>query len=383
MKIGIDGNEANVERRVGSNQYAFELLHALYDLPEAKKHEWIIYLRDTPLPDMPKETSWWKYKVFGPKRLWTQFALPFALFFGERPEVFFTPGHYRPRWSPIPTVVSIMDLGYLRMPSQFTRRDLYQLTSWTAHSIKKAEHLIAISESTKRDIIMYYKIPRSKITVTYPGYDKVRYQVSGIKYQEIEKIKKRYGIKNDYILFLSTLKPSKNVEGLIEAFGLLGNWDTRKKTPSNPVTQQPSDLQLVIAGKKGWLYESIFEKVKQLVLEDNVIFTDFVPDEDVPPLMSGAKVFVLPSFWEGFGIPVVEAMAVGTPVVVSTVGSLPEVVGDAGILVNPDDPGDIARGIKEALKNHDALSKKGLARAKNFDWRKTAKKTLSVLEKVA
>ncbi len=381
MIIGIDGNEANVERRVGSNQYAFELLHALHDLKEAQKHQWMIYLRDTPLPDMPQKTSWWKYKVFGPKRLWTQFALPFALFFGKRPDVFFTPGHYRPRLSPVPTVVSIMDLGYLRYPEQFTRRDLYQLTSWTAHSIKKADHIIAISESTKRDIIRYYKIPRSKITVTYPGYDKSKFEIRISKF-ETNKIKTKYKIQNDYILFLSTLKPSKNVESLLEAFRLLGHWDTGSNKPSIPATQQPSDLKLVIAGKKGWLYESIFEKVKQLALEDNVIFTDFVPDDDVPHLLAGARVFVLPSFWEGFGIPVVEAMAVGTPVVVSTVGSLPEVVGDTGILVNPDDPRDIARGIKEALKNHDALSKKGLERTKLFDWQKTAKQTLEVLERV-
>ncbi|MEK7092232.1 MAG: glycosyltransferase family 1 protein, partial [Patescibacteria group bacterium] len=382
MIIGVDGNEANVERRVGSNQYAFELLHALYNLPEAKKHEWMIYLRDTPLPDMPKEISWWKYKVFGPKRLWTQFALPLSLFFAEpRPEVFFTPGHYRPRWSPIPTVVSIMDLGYLRYPDQFTRRDLYQLTSWTAHSIKKSDHVIAISESTKRDIIRYYKIPRSKITVTYPGYDKNKFknQISKIK---IREVKKKYNIKDDYILFLSTLKPSKNIEGLLTAFSLITNHPAEGEARHG----RQSLITLVIAGKKGWLYESIFKKVKELDLEDKrslplrdkVVFTDFIPDDDVPLLMAGALVFVLPSFWEGFGIPVVEAMAVGTPVVVSTVGSLPEVVGDAGILVNPDDPGDIARGIKEALKNYDALSKKGLERTKLFDWQKAAQQTLEV-----
>ena len=370
MIIGIDGNEANVKRRVGSNQYAFELLHALHDLPQSKKHEWVIYLRKPPIAGLPRGTEGWKYKVFGPRFFWTQFALPLSLFFGKRPDVFFTPGHYRPRWSPVPTVISIMDLGYLKFPEQFTKKDLLQLTRWTAHSIKEADHIIAISESTKKDIMSYYKIPAEKITVTYPGYDSKNFQFShseGINLSnfQINKVKEKYGIKGSYILFLGTLKPSKNIEGLLEAFGLLGN------------------LSLVVAGKKGWLYESIFKKVQELGLEEKVIFTDFVPDEDVPALLAGAKVFVLPSFWEGFGIPVVEAMAIGTPVVASNVGSLPEVVGEAGVLVDPGDPKDIVRGIKEALENHDSLAQKGLARAKLFDWPKTANLTLRLLERVA
>lgn len=383
MIIGIDGNEANVKQRVGSNQYAFELLHALYNLPEAKTHKWVIYLRSNPLPDLLKTTLWWNYKVFGPKKFWTQAALPLSLLLGKRPDVFFSPGHYRPRWSSIPTVVSIMDLGYLRIPAQFTKKDLLQLTRWTAYSIKKSDHILAISRSTKRDIMKYYKVPSGKITVTYPGYDKSKFKIKNISKAwpfglklKIIRIKKKYGIKSDYILFLSTLKPSKNIEGLIEAYALLANDSEFRRMNANGIS-------LVVTGKKGWMYESIFQKVKELGLDNKVVFTDFVPEEDVTGLMAGAKVFVLPSFWEGFGIPVVEAMATGVPVVASNIGSLPEIVGNSGILVDPNDPKDIARGIKEALENRDELVKKGLARAKLFSWQKTAKQTLEVLEKIA
>jgi hypothetical protein len=126
MIIGIDGNEANIVKRVGSNQYAFELLHALKDLKSGDT--FIIYLREQPLADLPKADSDWQYKVFGPKKFWTQWRLPIELYFGNpRPQVFFTPGHYAPRWSPIPTIISIMDLGYLKFPKQFTKKDLYQL----------------------------------------------------------------------------------------------------------------------------------------------------------------------------------------------------------------------------------------------------------------
>jgi glycosyltransferase involved in cell wall biosynthesis len=186
---------------------------------------------------------------------------------------------------------------------------------------------------------------------------------------QIKKVKEKYNISGDYILFLSTLKPSKNIEGLLEAFKILG------------ISPPAGGLELVIAGKKGWMYEAIFEKVKKLNLEQKVIFTDFVAEDEVPGLMAGAKVFVMPSFWEGFGIPILEAMATGVPTVVSNVGSLPEVVGEAGIVVDPYSPEDIARGIKEALDKKDLLVKKGLEQVKKFSWVKCARNTLEVLEK--
>lgn len=370
MIIGIDGNEANVMRRVGANQYAYDLLHALRDLPEAKKHDWVIYLRNKPLFDMPQIASWWKYKVFGPKYFWTQFALPFSLLNKKnRPNLFFSPGHYRPRWSPIPTVVAIMDLGYLQFPEQFTQKDLLQLTSWTARSIKKADHIIAISQVTKNDIVKFYNIAPKRITVTYPGYDKKRYH----KYQNYQKyqrqLQKKYNIPQDYILFLGTLKPSKNIEGLLEAFSLITNYY--------------SLITLVIAGKKGWLYERIFQKAKELRLEDKVVFTDYVDEEDKPLLLSGAQALVSPSFWEGFGIHLVEAMACGCPVVAGNVGSVPEVMGKAGVLVDPGNIDDIAQGIQKIISNRDIYIKRGFNQVKKFDWKETAEKTLEVLENIA
>jgi len=143
-----------------------------------------------------------------------------------------------------------------------------------------------------------------------------------------------------------------------------------------------SPITLVISGKKGWLYQSVFDKVKELGLTKKVVFTGFVDEEDVPDLMGGAKVFTLPSFWEGFGIPAVNAMACGVPVVVSNAGSLPEVVGEAGVMVDPYKPEEIARGIKEAIEDRDELVRKGLEQAKKFSWEKCAQETLKVLEKV-
>jgi glycosyltransferase involved in cell wall biosynthesis len=379
MKIALIGYEANIKNRVGSNQYAFELMKALYELDQ--KNQYTIFLPTPPLPDLPPARKNWQYKIVGPRKFWNFCGLPLALFRQKpQPEVVFNPGHYCPLFFPSPLVVSIMDLGYLRHPEHFTSKIYWKLKIWTALSMKRAKHLLTISQSTKNDIIKYYQIDSKKITVAYPGYDKNKFKIQKAK-GKIEEVKKKYKIKGNYILFLSTLKPSKNIEGLLAAYKIL----ITKKASETGMSQYPH-VQLVIAGKKGWLFAKIFAKVKALGLKNKVIFTDFVEEEEVPLLMSGAKVFVLPSFWEGFGIPVVEAMACGTPVVVSKVGSLPEIVDDMGVIVDPYDPNDIARGISEVLhydtaQYHSQMTK-GIERAKKFSWEECARKTIKVLEKV-
>lgn len=368
MRIGIDGNEANIANRVGVNQYAAQLLKALYKLPEARKHEWVVYLKDEPLNHLPKAREDWKYKVLPGGGFWVlRKLMPHLWFSKERPDVFFTPSHYTPPLLPIPMVMSVMDLGYLRFPEQFRKYDFYQLKYWGQWSMRLAKKILAISESTKKEIIDHYPWVSGKVVVTYPGYDRERYDPRKIKDSLVQGIKNKYGIKKDYILFLSTLKPSKNLEGLLEAFRML-----------------QKDIDLVIVGKKGWLYQSIFEKVKSLDLEKRVIFTDFIPEEDKPPLIKGAILLASPSFWEGFGMHVVEAMALGVPVVVSNVGSLPEIAGSAGIVVDPNDPKEIASGLGQVVsmpKNqYNNLARRCGAMVEKFDWQKTAGETLKVLE---
>ena len=366
MKIGLDGNEANIEYRVGSGKYVYELIK---QFSQNKKYEFEVFLKQNPLSDFPKESKNFKYKVFGPKFLWTQFALPMHLIFGKRPDLFFSMSHYGPRFSPAAYVITIFDLSYLHYPELFRKNDLYQLTNWTKHSIKGAKHIFAISKSTKGDIIKNYGVDPSKITVTYIGYDKNLFKPQ--PKEKIQKVKKKYKVSGDYIIFVGTLQPRKNIEGLLKAFSNLKS--------------DIGNLKLVIVGCKGWLYDSIFEKVKSLRLEAKVIFTGYVTDSDLPALISGAKAYVLPSLWEGFGIPVIEAQACGVPVVVSNISSLPEILADSGILVDPQKTDSIAEGIKKALneKMRTDLVKKGFENIKRFSWEKCAKETLQVLEKVA
>lgn len=370
MLIGIDGNEANVENRVGVNVYAFELLRSIWQLQKewSNKHNLIVYLKNPPLSDMPAETKSFKYNVIPGKGLWIITKLMPTLFRGTtRPHVFFTPSHYVPPFTPMPHICSIMDLGYLEFSEQFRKMDYWQLKLWSAWSILVSKAVIAISDSTKQDIVRHYPFATGKVHVTHLGYDEKRFNTK-INKEDVRRVMQKYTIVGDYILFLSTLKPSKNVEGLLKAFASIS-----------------ANYKLVIAGKKGWLYSSIFELVKKLKLEDRVIFTDYVSEKDKGPLISGAKVFILPSFWEGFGLDALNAMACGIPVVVSNIGSLPEVVGNAGILVDPYDLESITDGINKVLSmskiEYNNLVAKGLSQVKNFSWEKTARQTLEVLFK--
>ena len=175
MIIGIDGNEANIRNRVGVGRYAYELLWQFYKVQSSKLKvkSFNIYLKDKPLDNLPKETEWWKYKIVGPRKLWTQVGFLINLFFDKpQPDVFFTPSHYAPRFCPCPSVISVMDLSYLKYPELFKPNDLWQLKNWTEYSVKKAQKILTISNSSKNDIIKYYGIREDKVSVTYPGFNK-------------------------------------------------------------------------------------------------------------------------------------------------------------------------------------------------------------------
>lgn len=379
MIIGIDGNEANQKNRVGVGQFAFNVINSLEKID--KKNNYWIYLKELPNSNFPKERDNWRYLVFGPKKFWTQFALPLKLYSQfKKPDVFYSPSHYAPRFSPVRTVISIMDLWHHYHPEQFAKKDLYQLLNWERYSVRNAGRIVTISESTKKDIVKFYKYPEEKITVAYPGLDE-RYKDIKILRYKVKKIEEKFKICGDYILYLGTLQPKKNLVNLIQALNILISKEFREAN----ISQYP-DILLVIAGKKGWLFEEIFQKVKELKLEDKVVFTDFVDEAEKPYLIAGARCFVLPSFYEGFGIPVVEAMSSGVPVAISNTSSLPEVGGSAAFYFNPEKPIEIAEAIAKVLKLSTAelnqVIKRGRSQAEKFTWEKCAGRVLGTLEEL-
>jgi len=366
MIIGIDANEANQKNRVGIGQYAFHILTNIEKLD--KKNKYIIYLKNKPKKDLPKQRSNWSYKIIGPSKLWTRLALPLSLYLSKsKPDVFLSLSHYSPLFSPCPTIPSIMDLGYLNYPHQFTKKDLHQLTGWTTQSIKKASHIITISEFTKNEIVKTYKIDPTKITIAPPAANPPQ------KIIDPQKTLSKFKITSPYFLYLGTLKPNKNIPFLIKAFA------TFLKHQSTRVPE----YQLVIAGKKGWLFDDIFSTVKKLKIENKVIFTDFVSESEKWPLYHTARAVVIPSLYEGFGMPALEALTCGTPVIASNTTSLPEVIGDSGILINPHEQTQLITALKQMTdpKTRKKISDKSLTRSKQFSWQKSAQTIIDLFQK--
>jgi len=367
MIIGIDGNEANIENKVGIGEYAYELLCQFHAIAAVKKDlKFRIYLKTNPRMEMPVPTENWRYQIVGPKKFWTQIGLPLKLFLeAKKPDVFFSPSHYAPRFSPIPTAISIMDLSYIHFPELFTKHDLYQLVNWTKYSAKQARKIFTISNFSRDDIIKTYRKSPEDVVTTYLGFKPAL--ASDSKSLNMEELGKKFGITKPYILFVGTLQPRKNIAKLIEAFSLLKNKDT----------------QLVIVGKKGWLWEEILAAPEKFSVSERVKFLDFVRNEDLPSLYKNALCFVLPSLYEGFGLPVLEAMKFGCPTVISDVSSLPEVGGDAALYVDPQSVDDIAEKLMLVINDEGLRIKmieKGYNQVKKFSWEKTAKETLKVLE---
>jgi glycosyltransferase involved in cell wall biosynthesis len=324
---------------------------------------------------MPPETKHWEYRVSGPTKLWTFIGLPIALVRDTpRADVVFSPTHYIPRFISIPRVMSIMDLSYLYFPELFRPRDLHQLTSWTKYSVSRAKVVLTISQYSKNDIIKRYGKSELSVSVTYPGL--TMQPTPSVLHTSVD-IYKKYSISKQFILAVGTIQPRKNYERLIEAFSLFLAKD--KKTFA--------ETELVIIGKKGWLYESILQAPKKIGIESKVKFLDFVPDDELSLFYKQAICFALPSLYEGFGLPVIEAMANSCPVVVSTVSSLPEIAGDAGVYVNPENIESIAEGLCTAVKERDQKSGKsriqnGNVQLSKFSWEKAAMQTLRILEDV-
>lgn len=241
---------------------------------------------------------------------------------------------------------------------------------WMPFTYRFADHLIAVSEHTKKDAIKVLKIPATKITVIHEAADaKYRHiQEKGV----LEQVRKKYQLGLDpFILHVGTLEPRKNLLLLVRAFAL--------------AKEKIGPTKLVITGKKGWYYEGIFKLVNELKLQNEVIFTGYVEDDDIPPLYNAADLFAFPSLYEGFGLPPLEAMACGTPVISSNTSSMPEVVGEAGILLAPENEAIWAKVLADLINDppkRQAMRQAGLERAKLFSWEKCAKETAAVYEKV-
>jgi glycosyltransferase involved in cell wall biosynthesis len=278
-----------------------------------------------------------------------------------------------PPFVPCPLIVSIHDLSFEHLPQTFKRRSRMQLRLTVRRSARRAARILSLSESGRQDIIETYGIPPERVT-TIPLAAPAHF-VPVTDENELQRVRDTYGITGDYILSVGSIQPRKNLARLVAAYARLRDERSGVKLP-----------KLVLVGKKAWLYGETLRAIEQSGAGNQILVTDYVSATDLPALYSGALCFVYPSYFEGFGLPPLEAMKCGSPVMVGNRTSLPEVVGDAALLVNPFDEADILSALKSLIDNsnlRDRLRVKGLKRANQFSWHDTARRTLEVYKQVA
>lgn len=301
------------------------------------------------------------------RRVWNRVHINYNKLFNSHDELYHFFNFIVPPKITGKVITTIHDMTYILYPETMDEKNLKRITDDIDYSVNRADKIITVSESSKNDIIKYLKVPSSKIEIVYNGVDYDRFNKD---YSNDEKraVKNKYSLPEKYMLYMGTLEPRKNIESIVKAYSVF------KKNYN-------SKIKLVIAGKKGWLFESIFQLMERLNLEDEVIFTDYVDEEDKPIIYQMSSLFVFPSIYEGFGIPVLEAMAASVPVITSNVSSLPEVAGDAAILVSPKDIDAIAENMNKILTDNrlrESLINKGHIQAKKFTWEASAEKLYKI-----
>lgn len=378
MKLFVEGSSVLAERS-GIGQFTKRLVEAYHkEFPETQIRLFGFKFLSRPfVPPIPVDSTF-GYRLIRwlPGRVYTGlfkrgFKIPMDVLIGAtHKDVVLFPNFVRwPLLFNKRSISVIHDLSFILYGQYSSGPNRDYMLKYVPQTIKNSDHLITISENSKRDIIKHFNVSEEKISIVNPFIDTNEFKK--VEARALTKTKKRLSLPDDYILFVSSIEPRKNVIGVLEAYEQLPE-RLRKKHP------------LVIAGGKGWLNEPIHEKADQLVSQGyNIIRTGYVSDGDLPAIYSGAKLFVFPSFYEGFGIPPLEAMACGVPVITSNNSSLTEVVDDAAITIDATDTKQLVSAIKKVLTNTElsrTLTKKGYIRSKFYNPARSAKQLNKVLE---
>jgi len=374
MKIGIDARTMGYYPGMG--RYCSSIIEALAKMDKVNKY--IVYV--TKRPDMPsiQNPNFIKIVVeIPPLSLGTLFRFSKVLA-RDKLDIFFAPFYISPWTVPCRMVLTVHDMMDRSFPDIFAHHPFpvssllkvfYRIVTW--RSIKNASCIIAVSEFTKQEILRYHSIPGDKIVTIHEGVNNKFKQVT--EADILYKIKTKYNLPSEYVLFLGTTKYYKNIHRLLEGF-------------AHHIKNKPKgEMQLVIAGMRNVLQSDLMRMAEYLGISERISFVGAIEEDDLAALYSGAKVFILPSLYEGFGLPALEAMACGTPVIVSNVSSLPEIVGNAAFFVNPYDAIDIYRALDMVLSNpalQQNLRQLGLEHVKKFSWDTAVKKTLDIFEEI-
>lgn len=369
MHIAIDAH--SVGAKLGGNEtYATNLIEALAEIDQSNRYT--LYVTK---PEAIERFAnrWANFSVTRtlPHTPLVRIPLTLARELRRHPVDVLHVQYTAPPLAPCPVVATIHDLAFEHLPETFNRRSWMQLRFTVRRTARRAAQIITVSEYSKQDISKTYKIEPHRILVT-PEAAPTRFSVVTNE-TELKNVRKTYGIERDYILSLCSIQPRKNLVRLIEAYSLLRQSRQGVKLP-----------QLVLAGKRGWLDGEIFNAAEQNVRARDILFTGYVADQDLPALYSGALCFVYPSYFEGFGLPILEAMKCGAPVIAGNRTSLPELVADAGLLFDPFDTNALVEALNRILDDAEyctALRDRGFKRSGEFSWKATAQLTLKAYEK--
>ncbi len=363
----MDASRSVSDQPTGTELYSRCLIEALIDQANPD-YSFRLYYNQPPSIRNPQAAI----RPMPFPRVWTHFRLSIEMLL-HAPDLLFIPAHVIPIIHPRRSIVTVHDLGYLHFPVAHPPRQRWYLDRSTRWNVRAAAHVIADSAATKRDLIDRCNAKPDRVSVAYPGIDPLIKRIDDPK--EIDRVKAKYNIDSDYWLYIGTLQPRKNLSRLIAAFAQV-------QSNFQPPT---SNFRLVLAGKTGWYAEPLFKQVADRSLSARVLFPGYIEAADKSALLSGATAFVFPSLYEGFGFPVLEAMRCGVPVLCSHTSSLPEVAGDAALLIDPLNIQSIADGLTRIVSDQ-ALRQKlidaGYQQSKRFMWQTCADVVLQVFQQV-
>ena len=368
MQIGIDARIVHYARG-GISNYVLRLLPALAALDRTTEYIVFHSRKDREPARYRPGTNFCPVPCWTPSHhRWERWALSVEVA-RVRPDLLHTTDFIPPLGGYRRLVITVHDLTFLHYPQFLTAESFRYYNRQITWAVQRADHILTDSYASRDDLVNMLAVPKDKITVVHLAADPMFRPLSP---EHARSVAARYDLRPGFLLCVGTLEPRKNVPGLLQAYRML-------------LDAQVTSAPLVIVGGKGWLYHEIFERITVLRLTEHVRFLHNVPDEDLPGLYNAAALLTTPSFYEGFGLPALEAMACGTPVVVSNRSSLPEVVGEAGLLTDPDDPTAIADELARVLTDaslRERLRAKGLAQAARFSWERAARETLVVYRSV-
>ena len=409
MKIAIDALRINVSKKTGTEHYSFEIIKNLLLIDSSKKNQYILYSRK-PILKLLSEFSGNCFinKIISLPRLWTQIGLAWKML-KDKPDVLFIPAHTVPWIHPKKTVAVIHGLEYEYFPDAYSFFEKFHLRFTTKLALKWAKKIIVPSQSTKNDLIKFYRANPKQIEVIYHGFAEEKYRIEKEKCKtekekchpelvsgsipefvqkksyshfcekENDRFRNKFGMTDSpYILFIGRLEKRKNLVSLIQSFEKLHE----STANAYELSANINNIKLVLAGKKGFGFKEIKNAVENSPYKNDIVLKDYVSEKEKKDLLKNADVFAFISLYEGFGFPILEAMKAGVPVVTSNNSSLLEIAGDAALLINPQNTEEIAEAIYKILNNNSlrkSLIEKGKENVKRFDWQNCAEKTLEVL----